>query len=211
MSVTGKPRGTRWREDKQRKVVFDVRLSGLHVVWEVVRFNHYFTFISPHIYLFESCPSSVHHHRRRTEECITQSLSDCILCVVRQEAWFFWRAGRQTDRHTYRDEKKNRFGNSIISIPQLCINIMADLCGHSSQGACRELSHSAGVSYIWLEYTHSKQIKPSPRLTQAYQYNRINAHCSESFYFHLFIYFFLWPLQAEETQYTHTSFHVQTR
>lgn len=61
LSVSGKPRGTKSRENKQRKIGFDVRPAGLHVVWEVGRFNHYFTFISRYSYLFGSYPSSMHH------------------------------------------------------------------------------------------------------------------------------------------------------
>ncbi len=40
-------------------------------------------------------------HRRSTEECITQSLSDCIPCVAKRGAWFSWRA----DRHMYGGKK----------------------------------------------------------------------------------------------------------
>lgn len=57
--------------------------------------------------------------------------------------------GGQADRHMYRDlylkKKKKGIGNSITSIPQWCVIMMADLCGPSSQEASRELFRSAGV------------------------------------------------------------------
>lgn len=55
--------------------------------------------------------------------------------------------------------KKKRIGNSITSIPQLRIIAKADLCGPSSQGASRELSHSTGDSHTaWMQ---SLQIDPN--------------------------------------------------
>lgn len=80
-----------------------------------------------------------------------QSSNDRIPCVVKRGAWFSWRADRASYVQAW-VKKKNRIGNSITSIPQLRIIMMADLCGPSSQGASRELSRSAGDSHMaWMQ------------------------------------------------------------
>lgn len=115
------------------------------------RSNHYFTYFPLHTYLFESCPSSMHHllvkHRAMHHAIIERLYPLCS-----EARGLIPLAGRQTVICTGMSEKKNRIGNSITSIPQLRIIMMADLCGPSSQGASRELSRSAGDSHTaWMQ------------------------------------------------------------
>lgn len=138
-----------------------------HVVWEAVRSNHCFTFICLQSYLFESCPSSVHHHQCSTE-CIMQSLRDCILCVVKQGAWFS--PGGQTDRHNHAQRQKKQQQQLEIQSPLSfsCALLSWRMCvGSSSQWASRELTHSAWVSCtVWLKNTSIEQIDQT--LTKSY-------------------------------------------
>lgn len=128
MSATGKLRGTS-REDKQKKIGFDVGPAWLHVVWVVGRFIHYFTFISSHSYLFQTCPSTIHHppaQQRGAHHAIIEQLfplcskARCLILL----------AGRQRDiRAGLKRKKPKTIELEIQALPSFtCVLLWWRIC-----------------------------------------------------------------------------------
>lgn len=66
--------------------------TRLHPVWDIVRVNHYFTFISSHSL---SCPSRVHHHQHH-HHAVTEPFYPALGWIKRPQ---------EPDRHTHEDKK----------------------------------------------------------------------------------------------------------